>query len=73
MTIHCVPVADSERSFCRSGMARVTIVWSMNIIATAKIIATSTSRGLPAADVPEFIGLPSPWFAWCAAQQNMSR
>jgi hypothetical protein len=27
-----------------------------NIIATAKIIAASTSRALPAADVPEFIG-----------------
>ena len=42
--IHCAPVADSDRSFCNSGIASATIVWSMNIIATAKIIAMSTRR-----------------------------
>ena len=49
MTIHWAPVAESERSFCKSGTASATMVWSMNIIATAKIIATSTSRWLEAA------------------------
>ena len=40
--IHCDPVADSDRSRWRSGMAMATIVWSMNVIATAKTIAAST-------------------------------
>ena len=46
--IHCVPVEDSDRSRCNCGTASATIVWSMNVIATAKIIATSTSRLLAA-------------------------
>lgn len=46
--IHCVPVAEKPRSFCSSGTASATIVWSMNVIDTAKIIATRTSRRLPA-------------------------
>ena len=41
--IHCTPVSESERSFS-SGTAIETIVWSMNVIATAKIIAVSTRR-----------------------------
>ena len=40
--IHCTPVAESERSSWRSGAAIATIVWSMKVIATAKIIAAST-------------------------------
>src|SRR5690606_1554999 len=40
--IHWVPVADSPRSFCSSGIAKATIVWSMNVIDTAKIIAART-------------------------------
>ena len=39
MTIHCTPVEESERSFCRLGTAIATIVMSMKVIATAKIIA----------------------------------
>ena len=42
--IHCTPVAESERSFCSSGTAIETIVWSMNVIDTAKIIAARTRR-----------------------------
>ena len=40
--IHCTPVGESERSFWRSGAAIATIVWSMKVIATAKIIAART-------------------------------
>ena len=40
--IHWTPVEDIDRSFCSSGTAIATIVWSMNVIATAKIIATRT-------------------------------
>ncbi len=40
--IHCAPVAVRSRSFSSCGIAMATIVWSMNIIATAKIIAAST-------------------------------
>ena len=40
--IHCDPVAESPRSRWSAGIASATIVWSMKIIATAKIIATST-------------------------------
>ena len=54
--IHCAPVADSDRSFCNSGIASATIVWSMNIIATAKIIAMSTRRLLAGAVAGELIG-----------------
>ena len=41
--IHCTPVAESERSFCRVGIAIATIVWSMKVIETAKIIAARIS------------------------------
>ena len=37
--IHCSPVEESERSPCSSGIAIATIVWSMNVIETARIIA----------------------------------
>ena len=47
--IHWDPVAESDRSFCRSGAAIATIVWSMNVIATANTIAASTS---PLFDAP---------------------
>ena len=40
--IHWAPVAVSDRSFCRLGIAIATIVWSMNVMATAKTIAAST-------------------------------
>ncbi len=36
---HCTPVLDRPSSLCTSGAAIETIVWSMNVIATAKIIA----------------------------------
>ena len=41
--IHCTPVEESERSSCSSGTAIATIVWSMKVIETAKIIAARTS------------------------------
>ena len=44
---HCSPVEESSRSFCSSGAAIETIVMSMNVIATAKIIAASTRFLLP--------------------------
>src|ERR1700730_18857871 len=37
-----MPLLDSPRSRCTVGAAIDTIVWSMNVIATAKIIAVST-------------------------------
>ena len=37
--IHCTPVEESERSSCSSGIAIATIVWSMKVIETARIIA----------------------------------
>src|SRR5690349_14721919 len=40
--IHCAPVAESDSSFWRSGIAIATIVWSMNVIATANTIAART-------------------------------
>ncbi len=42
MITHCEPVADSDSSFWMFGTAMATIVWSMNVIATAKTIAAST-------------------------------
>ncbi len=39
MTAHCTPVLDSPSSRWISGTAIDTIVWSMKVIATAKIIA----------------------------------
>ncbi len=41
--IHCTPVEESERSSCRLGTAIATIVMSMKVIATAKIIAARIS------------------------------
>ena len=41
--IHCTPVAESERSFWIVGIAIATIVWSMKVIETAKIIAARIS------------------------------
>ena len=41
--IHCTPVDERRRSFCSSGTAIETIVMSMKVIATAKIIAVRTS------------------------------
>ncbi len=38
-TAHCTPVLVSPSRFCTSGAAIDTIVWSMKVIATAKIIA----------------------------------
>src|SRR6202042_815174 len=39
---HCVPVADNDSCFWMFGIAIATIVWSMNVIATANTIAAST-------------------------------
>src|SRR5689334_25369266 len=41
--IHCTPVAESERSSWIVGIAIATIVWSMKVIETAKIIAARIS------------------------------
>ena len=41
--IHCTPVEESERSSWMVGMAIATIVWSMKVIETAKIIAARIS------------------------------
>src|ERR1044072_6163380 len=41
--IHCTPVEESERSCCSWGTAIATIVWSMKVIETAKIIAARIS------------------------------
>ncbi len=43
LMIHCTPVEESERSSCRVGIAIATIVWSMKVIETAKIIAARIS------------------------------
>jgi hypothetical protein len=43
LTIHCTPVEESERSSCRLGTAIATIVMSMKVIETAKIIAAKIS------------------------------
>ena len=40
--IHCAPVAESASSWRSFGIAIATIVWSMNVIATANTIAAST-------------------------------
>ncbi len=48
---HWTPVSERLRSFCRTGVAIETIVWSMNVIDTAKIIAMSARRLF----VPELI------------------
>jgi hypothetical protein len=39
LMIHWVPVAVRWMSFCSVGIAIATIVWSMKVIETAKIIA----------------------------------
>ena len=36
---HCIPLLDNPSSAWILGAATATIVWSMNVIATAKIIA----------------------------------
>ncbi|MFF0212338.1 hypothetical protein [Streptomyces althioticus] len=43
MITHCMPEADRPSSDTMSGAAIDTIVWSMNVIATAHIIAASAS------------------------------
>ena len=43
LTAHCTPVLVSPSSFWISGTAIETMVWSMNVIATAKIIAARIS------------------------------
>jgi len=43
LTAHCTPVLVSPSSFWISGTAIETMVWSMNVIATAKIIAARMS------------------------------
>ncbi len=42
MTAHCTPVLVSFSSYWMFGTAIDTMVWSMKVIATAKIIAAST-------------------------------
>ena len=42
MTTHWTPVDERLSSRWMLGTAMETIVWSMNVIATAKIIAAST-------------------------------
>ena len=42
MITHCEPVAESDSPLWIFGIAIATIVWSTNIIATAKIIAVRT-------------------------------
>ena len=39
MIAHCIPLLDRPRSCWIVGAAIDTMVWSMNVIATAKIIA----------------------------------
>ena len=41
--IHCTPVAERVRSSWIVGIAIATIVWSMKVIETAKIIAARIS------------------------------
>ena len=43
MIAHCIPLDDKPRSCWIVGAAIETIVWSMNVIATAKIIAVRIS------------------------------
>ena len=63
LTIHWAPVAESVSSPLSEGMASETIVWSMNIIATAKIIATSVRfrRGVGVVVGVVVIGASSRW------------
>ena len=39
---HCIPLLEIPRSCWIVGAATATMVWSMKVIATAKIIAVST-------------------------------
>ena len=48
--IHCTPVEESERSCCNWGIAIATIVWSMKVIETAKIIAARINLLFSAGD-----------------------
>ncbi|GAA2761174.1 hypothetical protein GCM10010103_02150 [Streptomyces paradoxus] len=43
MTTHCIPEDDSPSSRTMSGAAIDTMVWSMNVMATANIIAASAT------------------------------
>jgi hypothetical protein len=67
-------VFDSPSSDWSVGAATETIVWSMNVIATAKIIAVSTSvRLLPRAlgvDMCRLLGCIDDWPGdrWCGEQ-----
>jgi len=49
---HCEPASDSPTPRWMYGTAIATIVWSTNIIATAKIIAVRTRYVLRAAAAP---------------------
>jgi hypothetical protein len=52
--IHCTPVVESERSPCSWGIAIATIVWSMKVIDTARIIPARIRflRPVPASSMP---------------------
>src|ERR1700729_2735384 len=64
---HCMPLLDRPRSAWIFGAAMATIVWSMNVMATAKIIAVRISgldplpvTGLlPALIAPSFVRRPA--------------
>ncbi|GGT09362.1 hypothetical protein GCM10010222_59120 [Streptomyces tanashiensis] len=43
MTTHCMPELERPSSRTMSGAAMETMVWSMNVIATANIIAASAT------------------------------
>jgi hypothetical protein len=58
--IHCTPVVESERSSWIVGTAMATIVWSMKVIETAKIIAARISLLFWAGDWFMAAGLPYP-------------
>ena len=62
-----MPLADRPRSFWIVAAAMETIVWSMNVIATAKIIAARIRLRLPVplpvlALLPVLMVVP-PWIA----------
>ena len=59
MTAHCTPVLVRPSSFWISGTAIDTMVWSMNVIETAKIIAVRT-RFFERLPVPLACAMPPP-------------
>ena len=71
--IHCTPVAESERSSWIVGIAIATIVWSMKVIETAKIIAARISLlflplvSFMAVRLPSRAPIPAPGFDRLAA------